>query len=87
MKSTLIAEKYIPKKELLKVANAVLNAQDIREDSWNGLIYQRRNESAASEAVVKNKLSIFWKNIIYEWNQYNWNEIQTWAEEIIKKLH
>lgn len=83
MESFLIAEKYVPKNELLKVAKAVLLAQDIKEDSWDGKYYSKTDGIAANEAVSSAGISKIWIEIIHGWNVHMWNDCQGWAQEII----
>lgn len=82
-----IAEKYVPKEELKKVAKAVLLAQDIHEDSWddNTKKYKLTDDVASCRAVEYLKLDNFWKFIISNWTYDHWNEGQDWANEILLK--
>ena len=97
MEAFSIAEKYVPKTTLMKVARAVLKAQDIKEDSWvNDDIsapsnylghYEKDDYQSAKEAVKICKIydKRFWAYVIYRWNFSMWNGVQTWAEAIIKE--
>lgn len=88
----MLAERYVPKDELKKVAKAILIAQDIREESWiytneEKTIgdYQLNNEKSAAQAVKNCEISKDWISIIAHWNNFGWNDIQWWAQEIIRK--
>ena len=84
MNSFLIAETYVPKHELQRVAQTILQAQKLREDSWNGLRYTRCHNRTSQVACRQIQLDEFWQPIIYAWNRDTWNESQTWAQELVK---
>ena len=83
MESFLIAEKYVPSAELLIVAETVLKAQDIKEESWNGSTYAKTDAESAKEAVRVSGLPEIWIVIIHGWNVRLWNDVQAWAQEVI----
>lgn len=84
--SFLIASKFVPPEELHKVAEAVLRAQDISEDSWNGISrYEKTAEKSAYQAVEEIGLSDFWKDIISRWISFQWNDSQLWAKRVLDR--
>ena len=78
----IVIENRCSKEEITKVKKAVLLAQDKREESWSAKdeVYKIRNITAASGACDIIGLDDFWKPIISHWNEFNWNDIQSWAE-------
>lgn len=86
MESFLIAEKYVPKDTLKKVAKAVLLAQDIREDSWDEMCrYKKTDSESAYEAVNALELDAVWSCVISGWLSFKWNDCQSWAKLILQK--
>ena len=79
----LIAEKYVPEDVLKKVAQAVLRAQDIKEESWNGAKYDKTDEKSSVEAVNEYGLDDVWSSVIFLWIAFKWNDCQEWAEAIL----
>lgn len=70
---------------VVKLARAVLMAQDFREESWDDVTkqYTRTNFMAASEAVQKAELDPFYEELIGAWNNFYWNDIQSWADTVM----
>ncbi|MCK5021028.1 MAG: hypothetical protein KAS32_28715 [Candidatus Peribacteraceae bacterium] len=88
MESFMIAEHYVPKDELVKVAKAILLAQDLREDSWDGEVktYTKTSVESSTESVNTIGLKSVWAEIILGWNFHMWNDSQAWAQDIIEKF-
>ena len=86
MISFQIAEKFVPKEELKNVAKAILLSQDIRELSWNKdkSKYEKSIVQSSCEAVKYIKLDTFWIGIIHDWNMFIWNDVQSFAQDIIE---
>jgi hypothetical protein len=82
-----IAEKYVPKDELQKVARAALLAQDIKEHSWDAKKeeYKLNDREASIKAVDDLGIDPFWRGIIGDWTAFCWNDVQYWAQEILKQ--
>lgn len=84
--SIVIANKFVPKEELIRVYHTVLLAQKIHEESYNDRgFYNKTHDESAIEAVQMNGLDVFWINVISNWNYYCWNDIQHHSEEFIQK--
>ena len=81
----------LKKEEVTILAKAVLDAQEIREESWDPLksCYLLNNEEAAMDAVnwevpsEENKMIIV--NFIASANDEYWNDIQWWAEATLEE--
>ena len=87
-----IAEKFVPKEEMKKLAQTILRAQTIYEESWvtdsnkfSGGYYSLNDVTAASKAAEEIGLDSFWVGIIESWNCSYWNDIQWWAEAYLKE--
>lgn len=82
-----ITERYVPKEELRKVAQAALLAQDIKEQSWDAKKekYKLNDYEASIKAVADLGLDQFWRGIVSDWTAFFWNEVQYWAQEILKQ--
>ena len=80
------AEKFVPKEELKNVAKAILLSQDIRELSWNKdkSKYEKSIMQSSREAVKSIKLDTFWVGIIHDWIIFVWNDVQSFAQDIIE---
>lgn len=92
MEAYRIAENYVSKDLLVVIAKLILKSQDVRENSWNGNKYTKSHIQAAKIACKNMKKSFsskkerkFWIYIVAGWNQFEWNDTQIWAEEILKK--
>ncbi len=86
VESFLIAEKYVPEDVLKKVAKAVLRAQDIREESWDGMRkYNKTDGESSCEAVKEYDLDDVWSCVISGWLSFMWNDCQSWAEAILSR--
>lgn len=83
----------------IRLAQAILNAQRIREDSYNhdeaskeaqksfsnfDQCYVKSLLEASNEAAEKAGFDLRMTQPIYLLNKYCWNDIQSWAEEIIE---
>ena len=85
----LITYKFVSKKEQVSLAKAILEAQDIIEDSWSedDRRYSKTHSMAALEAVnihMKEDKK-FWAHIISGWNTHFWNDVQWFAVGILKE--
>ena len=82
-----IAEKYVPKETLIRIARAALLAQDIKEGSWDEAKerYKITDAEAATEAARHFELEDFWYGPIIDWTMFDWNEVQDWAKDVLKK--
>jgi hypothetical protein len=87
--SLMIVETLLPKEQLPLVARVVLRAQDIKEDSWDPerTRYNKSMIVAAKEAVIDSSLTHqdMWILVISDWNTWDWNDVQWWAEETLKQ--
>ena len=73
MESFKIAEEFVPRPELLKVARAVLLAQDIREESYDQNVehdYLKTILESVKEAVAISNVGEFWIDILKGWNTW-----------------
>ncbi len=85
MESFLIAEEYVPKKELVLIAKAVMLAQDVKEESWQESSYAKNDLVSAKEAVEKIGCKAVWIEIIHGWNVHMWNDCQAWAQDVLAR--
>lgn len=92
----LIVQHLLSKEEQIKIAKAILTAQDYYEESFytevtcGGCIiprYRITNSDAAVMACKDLELDIFWANCIGHWNFMMWNDVQGWAEIVIKEYN
>lgn len=83
----IIIENYVNDDTIVDIAKAVLKSQDIHENSWDVLKkeYKLSCIEASEKAVSIYKLEDFWVSIIGHWNNSYWNDVQYWAEAVIKK--
>jgi len=84
----MIAEMFVPAESLFEVGKAILEAQDIRENSWDTkkkqyqISYKESAELAVNAHLTNDKN--FWSRIIENWNFYFWNDVQYYAVGILK---
>jgi len=73
---------YVPEETAKKIKEVVLEAQKIREESWNKKkeVYEISLSKATSMAMKKFDLDEFWRSIICEFNEFYWNDVQYWAK-------
>lgn len=66
---------------LPKLAETILLAQDIHEQSWNTTeqYYTVTNFGAAIQAAEQIGIDQYYEDIIGGFNQNYWNDIQSWA--------
>lgn len=62
-------------------AKAILDAQSIREESWNGKHYEKSYEQTAKESLILHESDVAFASIISMLNLIGWNDAQAWAEE------
>ena len=88
MSGMIIAENNLSPADLKNVAKAVLKAQGIKEESWddNRKRYNKNDREAANEVVKEFGLDDYWIYIIWKWNYENWNDVQSWANSILKSI-
>lgn len=87
MESFKIAEKFVPRPELLKVARAVLVAQDLREKSYDSNVkhdYRRTLLESVEIAVAISHVDVFWIDILEGWNTSMWKESKGWALDLLQ---
>lgn len=80
----ILMKKYVPKEERIKIYKAVLLAQDIQEESWNGKSYDKNEFQSAKEACEQIGLDEELSFVICRWNSFVWNDIQSFAEAFLK---
>jgi hypothetical protein len=85
MESFLIVDILASKEIRLKVASAVLKAQEFREQSWNT---ETDKYSITKQEAVKRTIPAFiqgkeWEIIITGWLYHMWNESKIWAENVV----
>ena len=81
-----LLEDYVSADTQIKVCEAILLAQDIREESWNGKSYDKDYIQSAMEACGEKDLNKKWGYIISDFNFFTWNDIQMYAEEFLKEI-
>lgn len=72
--------------EPCKLANAILLASEMRENSWNGTSYVRSIETASALACTKVFGSLTYATLINIMLTSTWNEAIEWADRTIAKL-
>jgi hypothetical protein len=78
-----LVQKLVDEHTMYQIARAILKAQDIREESWRGKLYQTTHKDAADAACNKIDLSLMWSKYIAHWNYHIWNDIQGWANIVV----
>jgi len=84
--SFMLAEKYVPKDELLQVCKAVLRFQEVREQSWDGRKYAKTDAYVAKIVVKEFALQKHWVHILFRWNVDYWNDVQDFAMNMLEEL-
>lgn len=64
---------------MLKLAKAILKTQQIRERSWNTILYRKSMMDAAEEACG---IDVQMAMPVYLLCEAAWNEAQEWAKSI-----
>jgi len=85
MNDFTIINKYVKSPEINVVANALLLAQRIKEESWNGKRYLKSDLDSAEKSCMLAGLEPFWIKIITNWLSNYWNDSQEWAMSIVTK--
>lgn len=80
----VLFENLLSKEKQKVVAKAILAAQDIKEDSWNGKGYDKDDIMSAKEAVEMYELEDYFSVIVSDLNFFYWNDAQGFAETILK---
>lgn len=75
----------LTKDETVKLAMAILTAQDLRENSWiaEAEDYYKTHKTAAEEAlsiVYYGNYPASYVNLIQDLNNHYWNDVQEWAK-------
>jgi hypothetical protein len=89
-----VIDRYVPKPTQTDFAKAVLESQDIHEDSWDGKKYTKSHHEASKEAVelylpksgYTQSEKDFWTDIIGDANTFFWNDVQLYAFCILKSV-
>lgn len=70
-------------KFLIEIAETILEAQKIREESWSKMAtkYSKRNEDAARMATKNKHLA----RLVSLLNDVCWNDAQIWAETVLEE--
>jgi len=85
MESCIIAENYVPRKELTKVIKAFYFAQELKEYSWDGQKYQVKYHKASVEAIKKFGCKELWVDVIETWLSSLSVEVEEWADNYLKE--
>lgn len=76
----------LTKEEIVEMAEIILEAQRIHEESWVKEFsrYSLTMKQAAEKALHPHPNKTHYLDLIADFNGYYWNDVQSWAEEIIR---
>ena len=82
----LIIEKTVDDNFKNLLAQSILYAQDIKELSWDDArsVYKKDNFQSSVIACKYYQIDEFWIQIVAKLNEHAWNDIQSWANSLIK---